>query len=118
MSPIEPFQISIPDEKINHLRQKLALTTFPDELSPSSWDYGTPLEDTKRLVEYWQNGFDWRAQETKLNAFPQFKTFVQVDGFEDVEMHFIYKPSTLEESIPLLFVHGCKLSFYKESKCV
>jgi hypothetical protein len=110
MSPIEPFKISVPDARINHLQQKLSLTTFPDELSPGSWDYGTPLHDMKRLVDYWQNGFDWRSQEAKLNDLPQFKTLIQVDGFEDIDVHFIYKPSAVEESIPLLFVHGCKCS--------
>ncbi|KAJ7040726.1 hypothetical protein C8F04DRAFT_1230776 [Mycena alexandri] len=34
-----PFKISIPDEKIALLRQKLELTTFPDELEDSGWEY-------------------------------------------------------------------------------
>jgi Epoxide hydrolase N terminus len=34
----------------------------------------------RNLIEYWCTKFDWRAQEAKLNAFPQFK--VQLAGVE------------------------------------
>jgi hypothetical protein len=32
------------------------------------------------LVERWRDGFDWRAQEAKLNAFDQFT--VAIDGID------------------------------------
>ena len=38
-----PFKINIADEAIADLRQRLALTKFPDELEESDWDYGVPL---------------------------------------------------------------------------
>ena len=64
--------------------------------------------DIKRLTAHWKNGFDWRQQEAKLNELPQFKTKVTVDGFDDVDMHFIHQKSGTAGAIPLLFVHGCK----------
>ena len=66
--------------------------------------------DIKRLANHWRNGFDWRNQEAKLNELPQFKTKVMVDGFEEVDMHFVYQKSDIPGAIPLLFVHGCELS--------
>ncbi|MBV6760319.1 epoxide hydrolase N-terminal domain-containing protein [Rhodococcus opacus] len=35
-------------------------------------DHGTSLADLRSLTDYWQNDFDWRAWEAKLNSFPQF----------------------------------------------
>jgi hypothetical protein len=46
--------------------------------------------DVKRLTKYWKNDFDWKKQEAKLNEHPQFKTKVEVDGFGEVDMHFIH----------------------------
>jgi len=63
----------------------------------------------KRLTEYWANGFDWRAQEAALNEkLPQFTTKVDVEGFGELEVHFVHKRSVREGSIPLLFCHGCR----------
>lgn len=63
----------------------------------------------KRLTKYWAEDFDWRAQETALNEkLPQFTTKVDVDGFGELEVHFVHKRSEREGSVPLLFCHGCK----------
>ena len=35
----------------------------------------------KELVAYWQDKYDWRAQEKKLNELPQFVT--EIDGLDD-----------------------------------
>ena len=70
-----PFTISVSDEKLNLLRSKLELTTFPDELEDADWKYGVPLADIKRLVERWKNGYDWRKHEKELNSeLPMFTT--------------------------------------------
>ncbi len=62
------LQISIPEDKLKLLQQKLALVTSPDELEDSGTKYGVPLKDIQRLVARWKDGFDWRAQEAALNA--------------------------------------------------
>ena len=36
------------------------------------WEYGVPLEYVKELVEHWRDGYDWRAWEERLNAYPQY----------------------------------------------
>lgn len=109
---IKPFKIAVPESEIEALKAKLAVSTFPKEVSFSSnWDYGVPLEDVKRLAHYWRDGFDWHAQEAKLNEVPQFKTTISVDGFEDLEVHFVHQKSKRAESVPLLFSHGWPGSF-------
>ena len=105
---MEPYTISVSDDKLSSLAQKLSSTTFPDELDEAGWDYGAPLADIKRLVKYWQESYDWRKEEAKLNKLPNYHTEIHVDGFETVDIHFVYQKSEVEDAIPLLFCHGCE----------
>jgi len=54
MASPKPFHISVPQEMIDALKQKLALAEFPDELEDSGWDLGSPLNDIKRLTKAWE----------------------------------------------------------------
>ena len=69
----EPFALNIPDAAIADLRERLARTRFPDQAPGEPWAYGTSVEYMRGLVEYWRAKFDWRAQEARLNAFPQYQ---------------------------------------------
>lgn len=104
----QPYQISISQENLDFLHQKLVLTTFPDKLVDVDRDYGVPLDDLKRLVSHWKDIFDWRAQEDQLNAeLPQYTLDIDVDGFDTLNVHFVHQRSSAPDAIPLLFVHGC-----------
>lgn len=107
-SSIAPYTISVPDSKLDELRQKLETTTFPDELDDAGWTHGVPLADVKRLAKYWKETYDWRKHEAKLNELLNYHTAIQVDGFEELDIHFVYQKSDVEGAIPLLFSHGCK----------
>ncbi|KAG6120507.1 hypothetical protein E4U13_006424 [Claviceps humidiphila] len=117
-SNITPFKIDVPDAAITRLKQKLALSDLPSEVEFSNdWAYGAPRDDIRRLATYWQDGFDWRAQEAKLNAtLPQFKTSVDVEGFGALDIHFVHKKSPRAGSIPLLFCHGWPGHFMEVAK--
>ncbi|TFK63129.1 alpha/beta-hydrolase [Pluteus cervinus] len=107
MNNEQPFQICIPDTKIERLRQKLELVDFPDELDDAGWDYGAPLSDIQRLVERWRTGYDWKKHETLLNSeLPQFTRDIEVEGFGILNIHYVHKKSAVGSAIPLLFVHG------------
>lgn len=85
---VEQFTISVPDDALKKLSQRLSLAVYPDQLeSDDLWDIGAPSSDVRRLAEYWKNGFDWRKAEAQLNELPNFKTSVQVDGFGNVDIH-------------------------------
>ncbi|CAG8983278.1 hypothetical protein HYALB_00002715 [Hymenoscyphus albidus] len=117
-SSITPFKISISDAEISSLKSKLSASTFPDEVDFSNnWDYGTPLNDMKRLAKYWRDGFDWRAHEKVLNQMPQFTTKIEVDGFGELDIHFVHQKGE-EGSIPLLFCHGWPGSFIEVKKMI
>ncbi|KAK7040716.1 hypothetical protein VNI00_009622 [Paramarasmius palmivorus] len=113
-----PFIISIPEMSISLLRQKLDLVRFPDELDDAGWLYGAPLNDVKRLVNRWKDGYNWKAHEKSLNdELPQFIREIEVDGFGSLSIHYVHKRSEItENAIPLLFVHGWPGSFVEARK--
>jgi hypothetical protein len=100
-SEIRPFRIDIPDRDLEDLRERLAGTRWPDELPGGGWRRGVPLDYLRRLADYWRAGFDWRAQEARLNALPQFTT--EIDG---QTVHFLHVRSTEPAAMPLLVSHG------------
>src|SRR4051812_11539912 len=65
-----PFRLHVPDSAIDDLRERLARTRFPDQAPGAPWAYGTDVTYLRELVAYWRDGFDWRAQEARLNALP------------------------------------------------
>lgn len=109
MSSEVPFRIQILDAHIDVLKQKLALTVFPDELEDAGQDYGAPLADIRRLVARWMDGYDWRMHEAALNKeLAQFTRDIEVDGFGTLNIHYVHQKSKTVDAIPLLFVHGCE----------
>ena len=104
----QPFTINISDESIDLLHKKLALTRLPDEIDDAGWDYGVPLQDIRRLVARWKDGYDWKKHEKILNdELPQFTRDIEFDGFGKLNIHYVHQKSQAEDAIPLLFVHGC-----------
>src|SRR5690606_22968204 len=101
MSDLKPFRIDIPQSDLDDLRARLARTRWPDGLDRAGWSYGVPVSYARALAEYWRTGFDWRAQEAALNAFPQFTT--EIDG---QNVHFLHVRSPEPDALPLLITHG------------
>jgi len=96
-----PFTLSVPDDDITDLRERLARTRWPDQAPDGPWAYGSDVDYMKELAIYWERHFDWRAQEARLNALPQFK--VQHDG---IDLHFLHVPGKGPNPCPLLLSHG------------
>jgi pimeloyl-ACP methyl ester carboxylesterase len=105
---MQPLHISVPDEVLDDLKQRLARTRFPGEVTGSGWDYGTNLSYLKELVEYWRTSYDWRVHERELNQFDHFKA--QIDG---CGIHFIHQRGKGENPRPLMLIHGWPGSFYE-----
>ncbi|KAF2637191.1 alpha/beta-hydrolase [Massarina eburnea CBS 473.64] len=117
-SSIEPYQIAVPEAVIDKLHMKLSLATLPAETSYSNdWKYGAPIDDIRRLVNHWQDRYDWRRAEAELNKLPHYTTTVSVDGHEDeLKIHFVHQRSEKPDSIPLLFCHSWPGSFIEVTK--
>jgi pimeloyl-ACP methyl ester carboxylesterase len=108
---IAPFRIEVPDAVLRDLRERIARTRWPDEISGSGWDYGTNLAYLRELLDYWRDGFDWRAQERKLNDLSQFRA--DVDG---LDLHFVHARGRGPDPMPLLMLHGWPSTFYEMTK--
>ncbi len=96
-----PFRLQVPEPQLADLKERLARTRWPDEPPLEAWSTGTSLAYMKGLVEYWRSGFDWRAAEARLNAFPQFTARVK-----GIDLHFIHAPAKRAGAMPLLLSHG------------
>ena len=100
MNPV-PYTLRVPESALQDLRERLARTRLPDQAPGPAWAYGTDVEYLRGLLDYWRSGFDWRAEEARLNAFPQY----QVD-LHGIGVHFLHVPGQGPAPTPLLLLHG------------
>jgi len=98
---VRPFRIAVSDADIADLEDRLGRTRWAPETPGEEWSRGVPTSYVRELAEYWRTGFDWRAQEARLNAHSQFLT--EIDGYD---VHFLHHRSANEDATPLLLVHG------------
>ncbi len=98
---VEPFRVDVDDTVLDDLRRRLEATRFPDPIPGTGWEYGTPIDEVAELVDHWRDGYDWRAQEARLNQLDQFTT--EIDG---VRIHFVHARAPQRDALPLLLVHG------------
>jgi pimeloyl-ACP methyl ester carboxylesterase len=98
---IRPFKMHVPDRVLIDLRHRLAETKWPDQLPGTTWEYGADIKKVRELADYWQNQYDWRVQEAKINRFDQFTT--EIDG---QQIYFIHQRSPRPDAIPLMLIHG------------
>ena len=98
---LTPFRVEVPDADLADLRERLARTRWPDAETVDDWSQGVPLGYLRELCRYWAEGYDWRATEARLNAFPQFRT--EIDG---LGIHFLHVRSPHPDALPLVITHG------------
>jgi pimeloyl-ACP methyl ester carboxylesterase len=103
---VQPFRVEIPQADLDDLQARLALTRYPTPAPGDDWVYGTPVSYLKEMVDYWRTGFDWRAQEARMNEFGQFVT--EIDG---QRIHFLHVRSRHDNATPLLLTHTYPGSF-------
>ena len=103
---IDPFRICIDDAVLDDLAVRLERARIPaPPVRGGGEDAGT-IRRIEELVSYWRNGYDWRAQEHRLNAFPHYRATVDGAG-----IHFIHLPGKGPDPLPLLLTNGWPSSF-------
>ena len=107
----EPFEIYVDDAVLDDLRARLDATRWPDEVDGAGWTMGSNLAYMKELAAYWRDGYDWREQERRLNALPQFRA--EIDG---VGIHFVHIEGKGPDPFPLIVSHGWPGSFFEMYK--
>jgi pimeloyl-ACP methyl ester carboxylesterase len=98
---VTPYRIEVPEADLRDLRERLRRTRWPEAETVDDWSQGTPLSYVQELCGYWAEGYDWRATESRLNRFPQFRT--EIDG---LGIHFIHARSPHAGALPLVITHG------------
>jgi pimeloyl-ACP methyl ester carboxylesterase len=98
---VQPFEVNIPQDDLDDLRERLIRTRWPDELPGAGWSRGVPLDYLKGLAEHWRTRYNWREWEAKLNEHPQFTT--TIDG---QNIHFLHVRSPEPGALPLIISHG------------
>jgi len=109
----QPFRVNVPESVLDDLRARLSRVRWPDEPPLAPWSTGTSVDYMKKLIDYWRDRFDWRAQEAKLNAFAQFTAPV-----EGIDVHFIHEPGKGPNAVPLLISHGWPGSVFEFHKII
>jgi epoxide hydrolase len=98
---IHPFKIDVPQQDLDDLRTRLAMTRWQPQLPGTGWERGVPLDYLKDLAEHWRTGYDWRTWEAKLNELPHYTT--EIDG---QHLHFVHVRSSNPDALPLMLLHG------------
>ena len=98
---IKSYRISVPQAVLDDLKERLSTTRFPDEVEGGGWEGGTNLSYMKEVAAYWQNQFDWRAQEAYLNAFNWYEA--EIDG---ERIQFIHERGKGPNPTPIILFHG------------
>jgi epoxide hydrolase len=98
---VQEFRIDVPAEALADLRERLERTRWPPDPAGLGWDHGAPLAHVRALADRWRDGYDWRAWEARLNAWPQFVT--EIDG---ARIHAAHLRSPEPDALPLLVSHG------------
>ena len=100
-SSIRSFHVDVPAEALTELRHQLAATRWPSRELVADRSQGVQLATVQELARFWEQDYDWRRCEARLNALPQFKT--EIDG---VDVHFIHVRSPHPDALPLVITHG------------
>jgi pimeloyl-ACP methyl ester carboxylesterase len=110
---IRPFRVHFPEASLVDLRRRLAETRLPENETVADFSQGVPLKTIRQLLRYWQNEYDWRKVEARLNALPNFIT--EIDG---LDIHFIHVRSKHENALPLIVTHGWPGSVVEQLKII
>src|SRR5262249_41570358 len=111
---IRPFKkVQVPQAKLDDMRRRIKATQWPEKETVEDQSQGVPLATMQELARYWATGYDWRKEETKLNAFPQFIT--TIDG---LDIHFIHVRSRHKNALPLIITHGWPGSVLEQIKLI
>jgi len=98
---IERFRLNIHDACLAAIQSRLTTARIGYAPDGGGWTFGTDATYLREFVDYWRDTYDWRAQEKKLNQWPQYRA--KVDG---VDIHFYHIVGDAAHSVPILLTHG------------
>ncbi len=103
---VEPFLMHVDDDALTDLRRRIVTTRWPPPAPGPAWGQGTDLDYLKSLLADWSGGFDWRAEERRINRSHQFRATIH-----GLAVHFVHERAVDGSGIPLLLLHGWPSTF-------
>jgi pimeloyl-ACP methyl ester carboxylesterase len=98
--------LDVPDAELDDLRTRLRNTRWAQAWPVEPWRAGIDAELLHRLVAYWADTFDWRAQERAINELPW-----HVADVGDTQVSYLRFDAEREGAMPLLLANGWPSSF-------
>lgn len=106
---MRPFRLQTTDAEFDDLYRRLQGARLPaGPIGDAGDESALTLDRLAALVEYWRDGFDWRAVERSLAAVPQSEA--HVDG---QRIHFAHldAPADVTDRVAVVAFHGWPYSF-------
>jgi pimeloyl-ACP methyl ester carboxylesterase len=110
---LRPYSIRIEDEVLSDLRQRLRTRHRPQDLANDDWGYGVNGAYLDSLLDYWQDGYDWRFHEAAINCYGNY--LVHIGG---LPIHFMHVRGTGPNPTPLVLTHGWPWTFWDFRKLI
>ncbi|RKS75583.1 pimeloyl-ACP methyl ester carboxylesterase [Motilibacter peucedani] len=112
-STVEPFPIQVPESSLEELAGRLRGTRWADLPADPTWSLGADPAYLRELVDYWVDGFDWRAQEAALGA--RHRVRVRIG---DLRIHAVHVRAAAgaPRPLPLVLCHGWPDSSWRYEK--
>jgi microsomal epoxide hydrolase len=110
----EPYTLHIPEQDIADFKALLRLSKVGPETyenTQASGRLGISREWLAQAKHAWETKFDWRAQEQRINAVPNFKATVEDPDSGPISIHFAALFSRRSDAVPLICMHGWPGSF-------
>ena len=112
-SRARPFRIAVEQAVLDDLERRLARTRWPRHPGEPGWGRGASPVYLRELVDHWRSAYDWRAEEARLNALPQFTAEV---GGE--RLHFVHVRGRSPRATPLVLLHGWPDTFHRFHRAI
>ena len=110
---IQPFEINVPESTLNDLRDRLNRARLVPDDEATDWKAGMSPAYLRELLDYWRLGYDFRAQQARINRLSHFRA-----TFGETTLHFIHERGKGKEPLPLVLTHGYPDSFLRFMKLI
>ncbi len=111
--PAPPFEVAFSDALLEDLQYRLDHARLPNDFANADWSYGTNGAYLRSLVDYWRDGYDWRARERAINRLHHYRAVI--DG---VPIHFVHERGRGPSPLPVVFSHGWPWTFLDYQKVI
>ena len=108
-----PSRLHFGDDAIEQMRLRVRATRWPRHQAPENWMAGTDPHWLRELLGHWGHAFDWRAQEERLNRYPQYTL-----DRPGTRLHYLHIAGEGAAPRPLLLLHGWPGSVFEFEKII